>query len=551
MSTITITAPYDNAVVNFERNGAFATHDWDSVYFGREGFNKVIPKVRDWIVKPLTGEIYVVTGHEPATYVPIYREIGSGSESGFTETAAQPDTYRAYYDGNQNPAILKVDGRFTVHDADASYARVYRGTDTTRADRIISAIYDNQGQLISNNVPLVDVARNNVTGIIQKGVRSCSVNTKLNNGETITLVFFTAQDRITSTAVMKVIQGSWVLPEEADGKHITHISLSSPYQNSINPTRIEVPINIQLNAMNFHGILHYSDGSQSTPQPIDGTKWSLLGLDHFVGVYPSQTSSLGLRYRLDPNEAASGATTADGKFMTTPYTLVTMPQNGALTVKLAGYPVWNQTDQAYRLRWFMTDLNRDVNIDVTNFVYYNASSDVFSGTRLGVIQNLSVRINLNDVSKAYPSVIHTQTQSLTLDKLGTDSGANWRIAFDINQTPLYGEQVHALCTMVNQNLWRVNMRFGAVNVSEWLQRAYYAARPIYDPSTEAKAPEPTHFAVFQGSTRTEVPVSQWDREFQVSQNLYNQTALQVEWVVYEGSTRLILASTIMPLKQVA
>ena len=163
-------------MVNFERNGAFATHDWDSVYFGREGFNKVIPKVRDWIVKPLTGEIYVVTGHEPATYVPIYREIGSGSESGFTETAAQPDTYRAYYDGNQNPAILKVDGLFTVHDADASYARVYRGTDTTRADRIISAIYDNQGQLISNNVPLVDVVRNNVTGIIQKGVRSCSVN---------------------------------------------------------------------------------------------------------------------------------------------------------------------------------------------------------------------------------------------------------------------------------------------------------------------------------------------------------------------------------------
>lgn len=105
--------------------------------------------------------------------------------------------------------------------------------------------------------------------------------------------------------------------------------------------------------------------------------------------------------------------------------------------------------------------------------------------------------------------------------------------------------------MVNQNLWRVNMRFGAVNVSEWLQRAYYAARPIYDPSTEAKAPEPTHFAVFQGAARTEVPVSQWDREFQVSQNLYNQTALQVEWVVYEGSTRLILASTIMPLKQVA
>ena len=79
MSTITITAPYDNAVVNFERNGAFAVHDWDNVYFGREGFNKIIPKVRDWIVKPLTGETYVVTGHEPTTYIPIYREVGSGA----------------------------------------------------------------------------------------------------------------------------------------------------------------------------------------------------------------------------------------------------------------------------------------------------------------------------------------------------------------------------------------------------------------------------------------------------------------------------------------
>lgn len=546
--SITIIAPIDGAPVNYVPNGAWQMHDINNVYFGREGYGKVIPKVRDMFIDPETGQQYLVTGHEATTYIPIYRLVGGGSTTSFVNAAAQPETYRAFFDATQRPYALKIDGRYTIHDAEATTARIYRGTDTTRADRVISALYDNQGALISNNIPLVDVARHNVTGIIQKAVRGCSSNTLLAEGETITVVYFNAQDRITSTATMRVVQGSWILPEEADGRHITHISLVSPYQLPADPTTLEVPINIQLNALNFYGVLHYSDGSVSDPQPIDGTKWVLLGLEQFVGVHPSQESKLTLRYLLDAGEAAAGATTANGKFMTAGYRMVSINQNGALTVKLAGYPVWNAAEQSYRMRWFMTDLNRDVRLEVTNYVHYNASSDIFNGSRLGVIQNLSVRINLRDVSDSYPSHVHTQTQLVVLDRLGSAAGANWRVAFDPNQDPLYGATTHARTTMVNQNLWRVNVRFGAVNQQEWLNRAYYDARPIYDPSTEARAPMPTHFVIFRGESRTEVDIAMWDREFQVTQNLSQQTALQIEWIRKEGNLRHTLAVTCMPLK---
>lgn len=549
MATITITSPVDGAVVIYDPLGYWAQLSMDQTYLGREGLNKRVAKVNDWVIVPQTKQTFICDSVDEETLVPTLRDITNNGTGDLTSpVGSSPDTFRASFDNTSVPYLLSIDPRFFLYGNDVDYVRIYRGTDARDSTRVISVLYDNQGNFLSNNIPTIDVARVNTTGILMRAIKTCNTNTYLETGELITVVFYSADARVKGEAVLRVIQGSWIAGAEADERYITHISLQSPYASKVSVDLLEVPINVQVNALNVMGILHYSDGSMSDPQAIDGVKWKLLGLENFVGVWPSQKARLTLVYTLDPTEAANGAVTADGKMMTAPYQLITMPQNGAFSIKLSGYPTWNSTEQAYRLTWFMTDLNRQTMLNVTPYVYFNENSDVWDGKKLGQLQTLSTRINLRDISDSYPSFIHTQFEQVTLDKVGSAPGPNWRIAFDINQQPLFGTNLYAQAVMISQNLWRVNVRFGAANYQEWLERIYYDAKPIYDPRTEARAPAPTHMVIFKQNARTEVPIEQWNTEFQVSVNFADMSNIQIEFVRYEGSTRLTLAVVCMPVK---
>ena len=545
-----VTSPVDGEVVTYDPRGFWAQHSILQVYFGREGLNKVVPKINDWVINPETRQTMICTAVDELTLIPTLRDISSQDDTSMTDAVGGlPDTYRLSYDTNTLPYTLQVDPRFRVGGSDVAYARLYRGTNAEDSASIISMIYDNQGNLLTNNIPLDDVARHNVTNILEKGVRVCKTTANLSNGEYVTLAILSSENRVATTRTLRVVKTSWIAAAAVDTRTVTHVSLISPYLSAVNPNVLEVPINVQLNALNIFAQVHYSDGSISDPQSITG-KFALLGIEQFAGVSPSQDARLTLRYTLDNDEPASAATTADGKFVTAAYRLVTTPQQGAFTIKLAGYPSWNATEHAYRMHWFLTDLNRQTMLNVTSQVYYNESSDVFDGTKFGQIQRLSVRINLRDISLSYPSFVHPQIQNVTLDKAGDQPGPNWRVAFDINQTPLFGTTLYARAAMITQNLWRVNVRFGAANFQEWLERIYYDSRPLYDARVENRPPQPTHMVIFRDNVRTEVPIDQWDKEFQVSVNFSTASNIQIQFIQKKDNATLILGVIAMPVKRV-
>lgn len=541
----------DGYVVTYDPNGLWRQWSVNEIYTGTTGLNKFVPKIKDWVINPDTGQVLICTAVDDSTLIPTLSPLSSDNNISLTDAVGNlPDTYRVTIDTTSIPYTLMVDPRFWVGGSDASYAKLFRGTNTTHTGEVLSFIYDNIGTLLGNNIALEDVARNNVTNIFQKAVKVCKTNTLLGNGEIVTLVVYSDEGRVFTERSMKVVQSSWIPSAAADIRYVTHVSLESPFMSAVDNTLLEYPINVQLSAINLFGIVHYSDGSRSDPQPIDGAKFSVFGLDQFVGVYPTQRAGVTLVYRLDSNEAAYGAVSADGKHMTAAYQLVTTDQQGSYTIRLAGYPVWNVTEAAYKMKWFMTDLNRGTATEVTPYVYYNTSSDVFNGTRYGAAQTLSVRINLRDVSQSYPSYIHTQVQRVTLNSAGTVAGPNWKLAFDLNQQPLFGETLHATAVMINQNLWRLNLRFGASTYQEWLNRIYYDAKPLFDSRTESKALEPTHFVVFNGNVKTEVPITSWNTEFQVSVNYAALSNVQIEFIRKVGATALHLAVVAMPLKRI-
>lgn len=550
--TTTIQAPGDGHTVTYDPNGTWKTWSINEIYTGTTGLNKYVPKINDWVVDPINGTTMICIAVDESTLIATLRPLGSDTGGNLTDAVGGlPDTYRVSFDTTSVPYTLMVDPRFFVGGSDAAYAKIFRGTNTTHTGEVLSFMYDIAGNFISNNIPLEDVARNNITGILQKAVKVCKTRTLLSNGEIVTVVIYTDEGRVFTERSMKVVNTSWIPATAADLRYVTHISLESPFLSQVDNTLLEYPINVQLSALNLFGVVHYSDGSKSDPQPIDGNKFAIFGLEQFVGVYPSQRAPLTLRYRLDADEAALDATTADGKFKTARYELVTTEQQGAYTVRLSGYPVWNTAENGYRMKWFMTDLNREAARDVTPYVYYNASSAVFNPTGYGISQSLSVRLNLRDISESYPSYIHTQVQSVTLMTNGTVNGPNWKVGFEPNQQPLFGETLRATCVMINQNLWRVNVRFGAPSFQEWMNRIYYDAKPLYDTRTEAKAPAPTHMVVFVGAVRTEVSVDNWDKEFQVATNFSNQSNIQIEFIRKTDTGTLRLAVVCMPIKRLA
>lgn len=549
----TTTTP-NGSVVTYDPNGLWKMWDINEIYTGALATNKYVPKVRDHVINPLTNQTYRVVAVDQQTLVPTLEEIGTNNDSDgellSSGVGQNPDTYRVYLDTSVVPYTLRVDARLKIHSTEAAYAKIFKGSNITATGRVLSMLYDQNGTFLTHNIPMTLVAMNTHDNHAIKAVPTCYTNEQLVNGERVTVVVYTAEGGEVSRQPCWVNLSSFVASIEADTRYVSHISLVSPFISATDESVVEYPINVPLQALNMFGRVHYSDGSYNE-LPVDGGKFSLLGLERFVGTYSSQKVPLTLRYKLDTNEVAYGQlVSADGKHISEPYMLVTTEQRGAFTVKLAGYPQWRSAESEYQMRWFMTDLNRNVMFDVTPYIYYNQSSDVFNPTGYGVVQHLSVRLNLKDVSQALPSYIHTQTLSVVLTNAGTAAGSNWKVAFENNQEPLFGENIYAQMNMINQNLWRVSLRAGITNFNDWLARFFYDSKPLYAIGREAKAPEPTHMVIFNGAARSEVPIAYWNQEFTVSLNLAAQTNLQIEFIRRQDQGDLHLGVVAVPLHQV-
>lgn len=549
MTTQTLFAS-DGHVVSYDPDALWKTWSIDEIYTGGAGLNKFVPKVNDHLVNPRTNQRYLVTVVNPTTLIPTYEEIGtstSGEDAMLSSgVGTNPDTYRAYLDTSVTPHVLNVDARLKTSGASVSHAKIYKGTNISPTGKVISMIYDQSGNFISNNVPMELITYDSHTSISEKAVGKAYTNETLAEGELVTVVVYDTEGHVVTRRVLWINVSTFVASISADQRYVSHISLESPFLSTTDESLLEYPINIPVQALNMFGRVHYSDGS-SLLLPVDGTKFSMLGLGSFVGTYTGQRVPLVLRYKFDANEVGYSSVSTDGSFISEPYSLVTTEQRGAFTVKLSGYPVWRSELSLFQMRWFMSDLNRDVMFDVTPYVYYNQSSDVFTGAAYGVVQNLSIRLNLKDVSAALPSYIHTQTQSVVLVSPGSTPAANWKVAFEVNQEPLFAEALFGITNMINQNLWRVNVRSGITQFADWLNRVFYDAKPLHDSRKEVRAPEPTHMVFFNGVARSEIAIAYWNQEFTVSTNLLNQTNLQIEFIRRTSQGDLHLGVVCMPL----
>lgn len=539
----------------YDPDGRWTSFKLTEIYQGAAGAGRFIPKVDDYVVDTDTDHRYIVTALDPTTFIPTLTAIVETPIGEFSQgdlllgvgPGPQSLTYRMFVDKSVIPYRVAVDHRLMYPNTGATNVTVFRGSVLNPEADAISQVYNNSGDLTGHVVTLTAVTMNG-QATNMKTVPEFNTTFDLQNNEIVTVVAYSAGGDVVGKRELLVENSSFIRRTDASVRYVQSIELLSPFLSSSDPTLLQFPINVLLQGLNLRGKVNYSDGS-NVILPVDGTKFKLFGWNDYLATIVGQTLPLVLKYTFASNEAFEGGGSGADRFKTLALTGETISSDGTFSVKLFGFPVWQNPTDGYRLEWYLYNLDRNTAFHVTNYVSYSDAGPAFSPTNYGVNQRLTVAINLHDVSGAFRNYIHTQTIDIALLAVGTARTTNWTIGFSPNQDPRFGIGNHADTVFTNSSLATVRLSSGATTLDSWLARMFGATLPLNDPSVEVGAPAPTHFALVLSGGDVEFPISNWNSTLTLNQALTNNGTLFVKFFKRTSDTDLQLAIAALPIWQ--
>lgn len=459
------------------------------------------------------------------------------------------ETYRAFLDTSVIPYALTVDQRLCYPGPDVSYIIAY----ITGGDgliRPVSIYYDSAGELRGEDVPVTPTITRNPDMpegySIVKGIPTFYCKEDMDNNTPILIVAFGAAGHEVSRRQLLIVRTGFTPKRNDAVKHVVDISLRTAFLSDTDVEVINLPVNVPLQGLYMRGVVHYNDGTEKE-YPIDGTRFTLIGLEDYVATEPNRRSKLVLRYTVQPGEVSLGGVQTDNFYRTRRYTVMTVDSLGAYNVKLYAYPVWIDAVQGYGLKYYLYNSDRRVKYDVSHLVEYATNGAPFKPTQYGTLQTLNVAVNLSKVSNAYVNYRHAQIIQLVLWRQGTERSTNWTIQFENGQDPAYGVNNKAKLKFINSNHYLLSVDNDAANLTEWLKRLYWDTLPVYNSRAETKAVEPTHFRIRVGNTATEYTLSEWRLTKQITAGLTENGTLFIEWIKKNPDSILELGISALPI----
>lgn len=547
----------DGGVPIHNPEGRFATYALREIYTGTVGENRYVPNVGDLVidVEQLTDSLYWKVTALSAELIPRLVPWGNVSTSilnpGDIMTGAGPssnggNTKRIYYDKSVTPHVLAVDQRLSYKNTEARYARIYRGTAAIESPKIVSGFYDNLGNLIGHDIPLTLVGQDAGSNRSEYMVPICYTAEDLPDNEVLTVVIYSAAGHVVSRDQCIVVNTSFIRGRNTSVKYITHISMSTPFMSETDPTLINLPVNVLLQGLFPMGHVHYSDGSVRD-MPVDGTKFTLLGMQDYMASRINQRVPVTLRYTLSENEVAYGANVGEFYHITQQYQIRTIQAKGAYNVKLFGYPEWVSPTAGYTMRWWLYNTDRNIRQDVTSLVRYAANAEPFQPTLYGASQSLNVHVMLSEVNPIFENWRYSQVTGVALLRQGTERSTNWSISFDPGQDPAFGRNNFVNLEFINYNYYKLNLKGDCLTQDEWLERLYLRTRPLFDPLRELEAPLPTHYRIRKPNEVLEYPIAEWNQTVSVLNGLSVDKTLYIEWIRKTPENDLELGITGIPI----
>lgn len=541
-------------------NRGFKVWLLSEIFTGKTGTGYWCPNVDDMIIDWATGFKRVTTNDIStglSTWIPWVLQPGSDTDVEVdvllgVGTGKQSETWRVYLDTRQMPYSLQVDGRVHLYRSDAYCYKVFLGTDIneTTGD-VISSYYTPSQEFQGENIPLEMVATDDINNKAIWAPMAGNTNRRLNDGEVVTVVLYGANGPL-SHAVMLVQNTALVRRSEAGRKHVTGISIKSPYLSDSNPLMLIVPINSDVKSLVITGQVQYNTGEVAdVPITLDGMgKMSLHGLQWYTPTIQSAKMPLTLAYRLSEDEYSVAHGVTENGMITEPYEIKAGPVDNAFSLKLYAYPTWNKTASRYDLDFWLFSIDRDVYYRLPRNVVETAENEaVFDGQNFTGRQRLKFGVQLDKVDPTFTPHKFVQNCEIALRQAGIEKGTKWQVKLDPTQVDFFGEGVVAINRFVNVNLSYMSVKNNCTTQTQWFDKLYYGVNPLFDDTSEVKAPLPTHFVIQTKGRQYEFTVSQWDQEFSILNDVAIGETVYIRWLRDTSNTRLELGVTGLAVEQ--
>jgi hypothetical protein len=521
------------------------TWSLDELYMGQQGKDRYVPKVNDWAVNVLTGARWRVSAVDQITLVPTLVPMGndinmalSAEDLLFAQSPGWPsEAYRCYLDTTVFPFRMDVDNFLAIRQVNAAYVKVIYGP-LYGNHEVISKIYDNAGNFVSENVGLsLTALEAGWTNYSWKCVNTFFTNRMFQDGDMVTVVVYSQDGHVLSFTNLAVVNSNFLRDLNAPRRVIKHISARSPFLSETDGQKLLVPLNWNQGSINVEGVVHYNDGTELV-LPIDGAKFQLGGWRSILSSIPGQQFDLVLRYMMDDTETAAPEINAFGNSIPFPMRAEIVEASNSYTLKLHPLLIWNPNTSAYDIRWFMINLDRDVVRDVTSYVQVAANSPAFNGALFGVVQRIQVSLRLRDVVSTWKPFIHTQIAEFTLYGTPGNYQSPWAYKASTADELPYGGSVFA--RKVGPKA--VTMLAGATTQQEWLTALYQRLAPLVaTPEDTQSYIQPTHVSVEHDNQSVIVPVADWDDPVNFLNDVDLHDTLHLTWMRETGSGFIYLA----------
>lgn len=473
-----------------------------------------VPNVDDLVVDPNSGFLRV-TAVDPVTHLSTLVpwdlfNLGGGINQEDIILASGPgdlnEAYRVYVDTNVVPHRMKFDSSLHIYGATNTYVKVFLGTNTGPNGIVISGMYNPSNVLTTTNIPLALAAMGSATNYTIKSPVDGWCTRTIANHDVVTLVVYTADGVKTRESKLVAVTTNVISTTAYDALYITDISLESPFMSLTNNRLLEYPINMLLQSGAMVGVVQYQNGSVQR-YPVDGVKFSLLGINNYLATTAGQTVNLMLRYQLANNEFTTLPTAnPTDRAVTKSYQLITTDSVGRYTVKIYAIPYWNTVTLRYSIKYFLYNLDRDVISDVTPFITYSGTGDTFNGNLYNQTQKLDLGINLDQLGSGYEYYYHAQTINVTLTATAVNTTASSYFTIEYDADSIYGTSKFAIAQTDpdNAGATRLSVSNGLTSVEAWKDNFYTILDPLFLGNIENGPLQPTHVNVAIGSWQREV-----------------------------------------------
>lgn len=437
--------------------------------------------------------------------------------------------YILHVDNSVTPATLVPDAKLRMYRKDADHVKYFLGYHDEQVDVVISKQYDGAGNYVNDKVKLeaIQAGEPNVNTAFVP-VQAHTSHT-IKSGDIITAVVYNEQNGEISTT--KMVARDTALSNKGlnSARYVTGITLKSPWMRN-DSNVLDVPVNLPVSSLGLMAEVSYNNG-QKVPYPVDGTRFSVYGLDNYVASVPDYNHPLVLSYLLSDNEVSTSQSTTDSKHITEKYTIHTLPAKHEYNLKLFVYPDWD--GNMWILRYYLANLSRGDIVEVTNLVTYGDGAVAsFNPTLWGIEQTFTVSIRLDEVNGSFAPYRHVQSIKLVVfGQPRISNSASWLVHYDDDGERAYGEDVFAEQRLVTVSDYAFTLGSDSNSVDEWLAKVFRPTLPLYDKEVETSTPNPTHFDVVVGNERKRYPINSWNSTLNFGVNLHTGALVHIIWII--------------------